>query len=80
MEMILPGNINNYDRSDIYGNGVINGVRHTPFASSLSSSLSLPLCRSFAKPIAKFATAIAELWEEGNNDPKIYDIAQNVAG
>lgn len=34
---------------------------------------SLPL-----KPIAKFATTIVELWEESNNDPKIYDIVQNV--
>lgn len=33
---------------------------------------------SSAKPIAKFATTRAELWEESNNDLKIYDIAQNV--
>jgi hypothetical protein len=35
---------------------------------------------SLFKPIARSATAIAELWEESNNDLKIYDIAQNVAG
>lgn len=41
----------------------------------MASATAIRAVLSSAKPIAKFATAIAELWEESNNDLKIYDIA-----